>query len=87
MCKSKVVRFFFSLALLVWLLVDSFKVSLKADSAKDLEIMVLGHPLRILQRKVDRTPGLSRPEKLILAVIADQFKNGVKGVRSRLNEA
>jgi hypothetical protein len=49
--------------------------------------MVLRHQVRILQRKVDKTPRLSRSEKLILALLAKKFKTGVKGVRSRLNEA
>jgi putative transposase len=78
--------FYYAIALLVSLLVDILTVTFKADSDKDLEIMVLRHQLRILQRKVDKTPRLSRSEKLILAVIADKFKQGVRGVRSRLNE-
>jgi hypothetical protein len=61
-------------------------VTFKADGDKDLQIMVLRHQLCILQRKVDQTPRLSRAEKLLLAVLADKFKTGVKGVRSRLNE-
>jgi len=61
-------------------------VTFKADGDKDLEILVLRHQLRILQRKVDKAPRLSQAEKLLLAVLADKFKTGVKGVRSRLNE-
>jgi hypothetical protein len=54
-----------TLALLVSLLVDILTITVTADSDKDLEIMVLRHQLRTLQRKVDKTPRLSRPDKLI----------------------
>jgi transposase InsO family protein len=79
--------FYYAIALLVSSLFDILTVSLKVDSDKDLEIMVLRHQVRILQRKVDKTPRLSRSEKLILAVLAHKFRTGVKGVRSRLSEA
>src|SRR5262245_7685582 len=78
--------FFYAIALLVSLLIDILTVTFNADGDKDLEILVLRHQLRISQRKVGKTPRLSRAEKLLLAVLADKFKTGVKGVRSRLNE-
>lgn len=72
--------FYYAIALLISVLIDVLTVTFtfKADKDKDLEIMVLRHQLRILQRKVDKVPRLSRPEKLLLAVITDKFKIGVK---------
>jgi putative transposase len=78
---------FYTLFLVVSLVVDLLTVRTKAESDKDLEIMVLRHQLRILQRKVDRTPRYSRPEKLILAVLTVRFKVRVKRLRHRLEEA
>ena len=79
--------FYYAIALLVASLFDILTASLKVDSDKDPEIMVLRHQVRVLQRKVDKTPRLSRSEKLILALLANKFKTSVKGARSRLNEA
>jgi len=78
--------FYYAVTLFVCLLIDILASVVKTDSDKDLEILVLRHQVRVLQRKVDKTPHLSRPEKLILAVLANKFKTGVKGIRSRLNE-
>jgi putative transposase len=42
------------LALLLSLLLDILTVTFKTESDKDLEILVLRHQLRLLQRKVDK---------------------------------
>ena len=60
--------------------VDGLVVRGKTATDKDLEILVLRHQLRILQRKTVRRPRLSRPEKVLLAVLAVRFRTRVKGV-------
>jgi len=47
---------YYGIALLISLLIDVLTVTFKTDGDKDLEILVLRHQLRILQRKVDKTP-------------------------------
>ena len=54
---------------------------------QDLEILVLRHQLRLLQRKVEHAPRLSRFEKRILAVLATRFKASVHGLRQRLEQS
>ena len=56
----------------------------KAQGEQDLEILVLRHQLRLLQRRDEHTPRFSRCEKLILAVLAARFKVSVHGLRQRL---
>ncbi|MEP7284408.1 MAG: integrase core domain-containing protein [Chloroflexota bacterium] len=79
--------FFYAIFLMVSLVVDALTVRRKATDDKDLEIMVLRHQLRILQRKVDSKSRFSCSEKLILAALTVAFKAQVKGLRSRLDEA
>jgi hypothetical protein len=79
--------FFYAIYHLLSLVVDMLTVRAKADSVKDLEIMVLRHQLRMLQCKVEGTPRCSRLEKLILAVLAMAFKARVRGLRHHLEMA
>src|SRR5690242_5612593 len=58
-----------------------------AARAKDLEIALLRHQLRLLQRHAGRPPSLSRWEKLTLAVLAASLGRQVAGSRSRLARA
>ena len=51
----------------------------RATAAKDLEIALLGHQLRILQHKRGRPPRLARWERLTLAVLATKLAGLVAG--------
>jgi hypothetical protein len=79
--------FYTFLALLVSLSLDVLTVRRKTQGEQDLEILVLRHQLRLLQRKVEHAPRLSRFEKLILAVLAARFKASVHGLRQRLEQS
>jgi transposase len=78
--------FFYAIFLVIALVVDALTLRRKATNDKGLEIMALGHQLRILQRKVDNKSGYSQSEKLILAALVVVFKARVKSLGSRLDE-
>ncbi len=59
----------FVLLHLVMFLVDPVSVTRRPDRDKDVEILLLRHQLRLLQRERPRPPRLSRWEKLTLAVL------------------
>ncbi len=59
----------------------------RAEQAKDLEIALLRHQVRLLQRRASRPPRLSRWEKLTLAVLATKFSRLTTGPRERLARA
>lgn len=58
-----------------------------SDQQKDLEILLLRHQLRILERKLPRAPRMSQWEKPVLAVLAARFAALTKGTGKRLDEA
>ena len=78
---------FYAVFLVVSLVVDALTLRREATNDKDLEIMILRHQLRILQRKVDSKSRFSRSEKLILTVLTIAFKAQIKGLCNRLDEA
>ncbi len=57
-----------------------------SDSEKDMEILLLRHQLRIVQRKFAQAPRVSKWEKGILAVLAVQFRRCSVGTGRRLDE-
>jgi len=59
----------------------------RAEQAKDLEIALLRHQLRLLQRRSPRPPRLSRWEKLTFAVLATKRSRLTTGPRGRLARA
>jgi len=59
----------------------------RSEDAKDLEIALLRHQLRLLQRRSSRPPRLSRWEKRTLAVLVAKLGRLVAGARSRLASA
>ena len=59
----------------------------RADDAKDLEIVLLRHQLRLLRRRASHPPLLSRWEKLTLAILAAKLGRVVAGSRGRLSRA
>ena len=76
---------------MVWSLVAhvvSFVVELvgvagpRDDRHKDLEILLLRHQVRLLQRRQPRPPRLSRWEKLTLAVLAAKARHLAVGPTS-----
>jgi putative transposase len=79
----------------VWLVlahVVSFVVDLvvvarqRDDRVKELEILLLRHQIRLLQRRQPRPPRLSRWEKLTLAVLAAKARHLVAGPGRRLEQ-
>jgi len=64
---------------LVAFLVDLVADKRRANEGKDLEIALLRHQLRILQRRCGRTLPLARWEKLTLAVLAAKLNRLVVG--------
>jgi hypothetical protein len=75
------------ITMLVSLLMDLLTVSRKSEADKDLEILVLRHQLRLLQRKLESIPRLTRVEKVFLAVLGVRFKASVQGARVRLEQS
>ena len=59
----------FVLLQLLGFLVDLLTASRGTDRDKDVEILLLRHQLRLLQRERPRSPRLSRWEQLTLAVL------------------
>jgi putative transposase len=82
-------RAYFYLVLYIFrLLVDRLLTSRMSDQQKDLEIILLRHQLRILQRKLpnSRPPRISPLEKGFLAVLAAQFRRCSGRTGRRLDE-
>src|SRR5256714_14230272 len=59
----------------------------RTEDAKDLEIALLRHRLRLLLRRSSRPPRLSRWEKLTITVLAARLGRLVAGSRDRLSRA
>lgn len=78
---------FYILVQVFRLLLDLLTSKGLSDAQKDIEILLLRHQLRILQRKLSRSPRVSAWEKGILAVLAAQFKSLTKDTGLRLDEA
>jgi transposase InsO family protein len=79
--------FWAALAHLVGFVADLVLGVRRTKDATDLEIALLRHQLRLLQRHAGRPPRLSRWEKLTLAVLAARLGRLVAGSRSRLARA
>ncbi len=67
-------------------LLDLIATLRRSDHEKDLEILLLRQPLRILQRKQPRPPRISRWEKLGLAVLAAKLTAVSSSARTRLGQ-
>jgi hypothetical protein len=68
------------LAHLAALLLDLVSARRQSEGAKDLEIAVLRHQLRMLERRRPR-PRIARWEKLVLALLATKLRRGTMGAR------
>ena len=76
----------FLLLHLVRFLVDLVTVTRRTDRDKDVEILLLRHQLRLLQRERPRPPRLSRWEKLTLAVLTAKLTHLTAGPSARLDQ-
>ena len=74
--------FWSAIAHLVALLLDPLAVRRQAEGAKDREIVVLRHRLRVLQRRQPR-PRLARWVRLTLALLATKLRRLTAGARRR----
>jgi putative transposase len=74
----------FVLTHLVAFLVDLLSVRRRPDRDKDLQILLLQHQVRLLQRQRPQPPCLTRWERLTLAVLAAKLAHVTAGPRSTL---
>ena len=81
--------YIYMLAQVFRLLLDLRATRSLSDQQKDLEILLLHHQLRILQRKLpnSRPPRISMWEKGILAVLAVQFRQFSAATGKKLDDA
>jgi putative transposase len=77
--------FWFMLAHFVAFLVDLFSARRADDRDKDVQILVLRHQVRLLQRQCPRPPRLTRGEKLTLAVLTAALARLTAGPRHQLD--
>ena len=68
------------------IIVDLVPAARVAAEEKDLEIALLRQQLRILERKAGRKTRLSRPEKLMIVILADKLQGKSQRFRDRLGE-
>jgi hypothetical protein len=71
------------------LLLDLLATRRLSDRQKDIEILLLRHELRIMQRKLPNSnpPRISPWDKGVLGVLAAQLSGLIKGTNRRLDEA
>src|SRR5919199_2258532 len=74
----------FLLAQVLALLVDLIAMGRRSVDEQDLEIVLLRHQLRLLQRRHPAAPRLARWEKLPLAVLAAKLAAAGAGGEARL---
>jgi len=72
---------------LVGFIVDLVIGTRRTVDAKDLEIALLRHQIRLLQRRAGHPPRLSRWEKLILTSLVAQLGRAATGSRGYLSRA
>jgi len=72
---------------LVGFIVDLVGGARRSEDAKDLELALLRHQLRLLLRRAGRPPRLSPWEQLTIAVLAAKLGRVVAGSRGRLSRA
>ena len=77
----------FGLARVLAVLVDLLAARQRPERAKDLEIALLRHQLRLLQRRQPRPPRLGCPDKVALAILAATLTGLAAGGRSHLSHS
>src|SRR3954471_17417353 len=78
--------FWFILAHFVAFVVDLLAARRADDRDKDVQILVLRHQVRLLQRRQPRPPRLTRGEKLTLAVLVAALARLTAGPRHQLDQ-
>ena len=78
--------FFTLLMSLISIFLDLLAILGVAKCDKDMEIIILRHQVRILQRKLKASPRITDPEIIILAVLMDKFTRFSDGARQHLNQ-
>ena len=78
---------FFVLGCTFSLALDIIALARRSEQEKDLEILLLRHQLRIVQRKHPHPPRLSHLEKVVLAVLAARLVALSRTGRNRLAQA
>jgi putative transposase len=76
----------FVLVHLIGFVVDLLTATRRTDREKDVELLLLRHQLRLLQRERPRPPHLTRWEKLTLAVLTAKLARTTAGPRARLDQ-
>src|SRR3954447_24066464 len=79
--------FWVVLTQLAGFVVDLVVGARRAERAKDLEIALRRHQVRLLQRRSPRPPRLSRREKLTFAVLTTKRSRLITGPQGRLARA
>jgi hypothetical protein len=80
-----IVMFWSTIAQLVAPLLDVLTARRQAEDAKDLEIVVLRHQLRVPERRQPR-PRLTRWERLTLALLVTKLRRVTAGARALVPE-
>ncbi len=73
------------IAQLLSLFLDLSAVRQDSERHKDLQILLLRHQLRILQRQHPQKPTISRWDRLAVAVLAAKLTGPGRGVKARLD--
>jgi putative transposase len=73
--------------MLIFCFLDLFGVISLTKNDKELEILILGQQIRILQRKITATPRIADPERMLLAALTDKFAHSCDHARQRLHQA
>jgi hypothetical protein len=76
---------FISLRLLMTLFFDLICIIGLPKNDKELEIFILRQQVRILQRKITKTPRISDPERILLSTLAVKFLHSSELARQRLH--
>lgn len=66
-------------------LLDLFATNRRSEGHKDLQILLLRQQIPILQRQHPQKPNVSRPDKLIMAVLTAKLTSPGRGAKARLD--
>ena len=77
---------FWLLMHILTLFLDIIAVLSVTNGDKNLEIIILRQQVRILRRKVKTPPRITDPERMILAILTDRYKQSADAARHRLHQ-
>jgi len=75
-----------SLRLLMTLFFDLIYIIGLAKNDKELEIFILRQQVRILQRKITKTPRITDLERILLSTLTEKFLHSSELARQRLHQ-